>query len=68
MYSVTQRAAYRIVWQPYRGLLPLKSFEKTVLGPGEKEILDCNMSGRGNGGIMGIAVDYLTRFLTGTPA
>ncbi len=68
MYSVSRRAAWRIVWQPRLGLLPLRSFKKTVLGPGEDEILECNLDGKSGGGIMGMAVDYLTRFLTGTPA
>lgn len=60
MGSVTKRISE--IKQPRGGYLPLKSFEETVLDDG-KTILEGESLSHG---LMGIAVDYLSRFLMGT--
>ena len=46
------------------GYLPLKKFNKKSLGPGEEEWLDTKF----HAGTIGLATDYLTRYMMGTPA
>ena len=60
MSSVTQRI--KMVKQPYGGYLKQKEFEKT-------EFDDNNVLGKDNihPSLVGMAVDYLTRFINGTP-
>ncbi|MBR2836195.1 MAG: hypothetical protein IKE43_10890 [Coriobacteriales bacterium] len=61
MASVTQRI--KEIKQPRGGYLNLKMFTKTVLGPGEEELKQTDFQS----GLTGLAVDYLTRFMLGTP-
>ena len=62
MPSVTRRI--KEIKQPWGGYVPLKLFKKKVLGPGEEELLPTSL----NAGRMATAIDYLTRFMLGTPA
>lgn len=62
MYSVTQRI--RRIQQPYGGYLPIRSFHATTLDDGNYLIPDENI----HGSLVGLCVDYMTRFLNGTPA
>ena len=62
MYSVTKRIS--MVKQPYGGYLNKKQFDITTIDDGkilnEKENIHASL--------IGLAVDYLTRFLMGTSA
>ncbi|MBQ4039500.1 MAG: hypothetical protein IJC91_00050, partial [Oscillospiraceae bacterium] len=62
MASVTQRI--KEIQQPHGGYLPIKLFSKTVLSDGKtlNEVENIHSS------LVGLAVDYLTRFMMGTPA
>lgn len=60
MYSVTQRIA--MTKQPYGGYLPVRNF-KTVKLDDEKKLNDNENI---HASLIGIAVDYLTRFMIGT--
>lgn len=61
MYSVTQRI--QNVKQPYGGYLPIKDFEIINLYS-ERELLDGESL---TPALAGLAVDYLTRTMSGTP-
>lgn len=61
MYSVTQRIAN--IKQPRGGYLPARMFQQTQLH--DNEVL--NEVENVSPNLVGLAVDYLTRFLTGTP-
>lgn len=61
MYSVTQRI--RRIHQPYGGYLPIRNFHATILDDGKKLIPGENI----HGSLVGLCVDYMTRFLSGTP-
>lgn len=60
-YSVTGRA--NSVEQPYGGFLPIKQFDKTLLGEGEHALHPVENV---HGSLIGIAVDYMTRVMLGT--
>lgn len=62
MYSVTQRIAS--IKQPYGGYIRPKDFTVTVRN--DKILLNAHENIRAN--LVGLAVDYLTRFMSGTPA
>lgn len=61
MYSVTKRIS--MVKQPYGGYLNKKQFEVTIIDDGRtlNEVENIHAS------LVGLAVDYLTRFMMGTP-
>lgn len=59
MASVTQRISQ--IKQPYGGYLPLKSFSKAIFDDG----FTLNESENIHASLVGMAVDYLTRFLLG---
>lgn len=61
MYSVTQRI--RKIHQPYGGYLPIRAFHTTALNDGQFLFPDENI----HGSLVGLSVDYLTRFMDGTP-
>lgn len=61
MYSVTKRIS--MVKQPYGGYLNKKQFDITVIDDGK--IL--NETENIHASLIGLAVDYLTRFMMGTP-
>ena len=61
MSSVTQRI--REIKQPRGGYIPPRDFAKTVLDDG----IQLNPEENIHAGLVGIAVDYLTRFLMGVP-
>lgn len=61
MYSVTQRIG--VVKQPRGGYINPKEFTKIVLNDGVELNPDENIQP----GLIGMAVDYLTRFMMGTP-
>ena len=60
MYSVTKRIS--MVKQPYGGYLNKKQFDVTAIDDGEilNEVENIHAS------LIGLAVDYLTRFMIGT--
>lgn len=60
MFSVTQRA--KAFKQPRGGFLSIKNFEKTKFDDGI-ELAEENI----HASLVGTAVDYLTRFMSGTP-
>ncbi len=62
MYSVVQRI--NAIKQPRGGYIPPKMLEVKQLGPGEEEIQETTL----NPGLVGMAVDYLTRFMDGMTA
>lgn len=62
MYSVTQRIS--AIKQPYGGYLPVKSFAKQTVSDG----FVLNESENIQASLVGTAVDYLTRFMTGESA
>ena len=62
MYSVTQRI--RNIQQPYGGYLPIRSFQTTPLNDGQYLFPWENI----HASLVGLSVDYLTRFMGGTPA
>lgn len=62
MYSVTQRI--KAIKQPRGGYIKPKEFSETALNDG----LELNPSENIHASLVGLAVDYLTRFMTGTPA
>lgn len=59
--TVTKRI--RQITQPYGGYLPLKAFTQKALNDGNVLAAQENIHGI----IIGLAIDYMTRFLTGTP-
>ena len=59
MYSVTQRIGK--VKQPRGGYVPPKMMTEIQLGSGEEEIIETDF----HAGTIGLAVDYLTRFMLG---
>lgn len=61
--SVTQRI--RMVRQPRGGYLNPKSLRPEILGDGEAAL---NPDENVNPGLVGLAVDYMTRFMSGTPS
>ncbi len=61
MYSVTQRI--RKIHQPYGGYLPIRAFHATALNDGQILFPSENI----HGSLVGLSVDYLTRFMNGTP-
>lgn len=61
MYSVTKRV--KSVKQPRGGYLNKKLFNKTIINDGEELKDNENI----HGSLIGTAVDYLTRFMMGTP-
>lgn len=61
MYSVTKRIS--MVKQPYGGYLNKKQFDVTTIDDGE--IL--NEAENIHASLIGLAVDYMTRFMMGTP-
>jgi len=61
--SVTQRI--KQVKQPRGGYINPKEFKPELLGDGAEEL---NPEENVNAGLMGMAVDYMTRFMSGTPA
>ena len=61
MYSVTSRI--KAIKQPYGGYIRLKDFEKICLNDRQELYLSENI----HPSLVGIAVDYLTRFMMGTP-
>lgn len=61
MYSVTQRV--RCTKQPYGGYLPLRSFQAIPQNDGHYLFPSENI----HGSLVGLSVDYLTRFMNGTP-
>ncbi|MCR5368069.1 hypothetical protein [Eubacterium sp.] len=58
-YSVTKRA--QKIKQPYGGYVPIKDFEQISLKDGKKLAPEENI----HGAIVGLAVDYLSRFMIG---
>jgi len=62
MYSVTQRI--RAIKQPRGGYIKPKEFTETTLDDG----IELNPSENIHASLVGLAVDYLTRLMTGTPA
>lgn len=62
MSSVTQRI--KAIKQPRGGYLKPKEFTKTALDDG----IELNPHENIHGSLVGLAVDYLTRLMTGTPA
>ena len=56
--TVTQRA--KSVNQPYGGYIKRTDFVETALGAGEEELVDGSNI---NPSLVGIAVDYLTRYI-----
>lgn len=62
--SVTQRIS--VIKQPRGGYIKPSAFNKTILAGGE--IDDLNPKENVAPTLIGLAVDYLTRFMTGTPA
>lgn len=62
MYSVTQRA--RRFKQPHGGFLPIHKFHPTHLDDGKHLFPSESI----HASLIGLCVDYLTRFLSGTPA
>lgn len=64
MLSVTERI--KKIKQPYGGYINTKEFTPTQLEGGSIE--DLNPEENVSSGLVGTAVDYLTRFMTGSPA
>lgn len=62
MASVTQRV--KQVQQPYGGYLPIRSFEKIAYDDGKELNSDENI----HSSLIGLGVDYLTRFMMGDSA
>lgn len=62
-YSVTQRI--KSVTQPWGGYIKPKAFKSELLGDGLDEL---NPNENVHASLVGMAVDYLTRFMTGEPA
>ena len=62
MYSVTQRI--NVIQQPRGGYINPKLFSKTILNDGIELSTNENI----HSSLIGLAVDYLTRFMTGTAA
>ena len=60
MYSVTQRI--RSIKQPYGGFIKVKEFSKTILCDSSMLFPNENISAS----LVGMAVDYLTRFMMGS--
>jgi len=54
----------KTIKQPYGGYLPIKEFEVTALGGGMIDTIDENIAPQQ----VGVVVDYLTRFVTGSSA
>lgn len=61
MYSVTQRI--KTIKQPRGGYIKPKEFTETVLDDG----IELSPNENIHASLVGLAVDYLTRFMTGTP-
>lgn len=61
MYSVTQRI--KVTKQPRGGYIKPKDFTETKLNDG----INLNSNENIHASLVGLAVDYLTRFMTGTP-
>ena len=61
MYSVTQRI--RSIKQPYGGYVKVKQFEKLII----EDTAQLNEKENIHASLIGLAVDYLTRFMMGTP-
>lgn len=62
MYSVTQRI--KAIKQPRGGYIKPKEFTETTLDDG----IELNPNENIHASLVGLAVDYLTRLMTGTPA